>query len=80
MALQKMTKPMKDKGDLARPPKVKVIWGENSDSFNLPTFTAVIENVTIKYQMFSREGQVVRATVNIKLKEAGNLSVGKPPR
>ena len=80
MALQKMTKPMKDKGDMARPPKVKVIWGENVESFNLPTFTSVIESVTVKYQMFSREGQVVRATANIKLKEAGNLSVGKPPR
>jgi hypothetical protein len=79
-ALQKMTRPMKDKGDLARPPKVKVIWGKENVSYNLPTFTAVFESVSVKYQMFSPDGQVVRATVNVKLKEAGDLSVGRPPR
>lgn len=62
---------------LKRPPKVKVIWGPGTESVNLPKFEAVIESLSIKYTMFSPDGQVLRATANVKLKEAANLKVGK---
>jgi len=64
---------------LKRPPKVKVIWGTGTDSDGgaLPKFEAVIESVSIKYTMFSPEGKVLRATANVKLKEASDLKVGK---
>ena len=74
--LNKLTDLMEDSGDQARPPKVKVIWGsEGSD--NLPKFESVIESVSVKYTMFSPDGKVLRATANLKLKEASNLKVGK---
>jgi len=74
--LYKLTEPMADKGDKARPTKVAVIWGsEGAD--NLPKFESVIESVSVKYTMFSPDGKVLRATANLKLKEANNLKVGK---
>jgi hypothetical protein len=65
---------------LKRPPKVKVIWGTDKESGSgaLPKFEAVIESVSIKYTMFSSDGQVLRATANVKLKQAADLKVGKP--
>jgi len=62
---------------LKRPPKVKVIWGPGNDSENLPKFESVIESVAIKYTMFSDNGLLLRATANVKLKEAADLKVGK---
>jgi hypothetical protein len=75
--LRRLTQRMHKKGNDARPPKVKVIWGEANESFNFPVFTAVVESVSVKYQMFGPDGMVVRATANVKLKEAANLRVGK---
>jgi len=74
--LYKLTEPIQSTGDKARPTKVKVIWGAESPD-NLPKFESVIESVSVKYTMFSPDGKVLRATANLKLKEAGNLSVGK---
>ncbi len=70
---------------LKRPSKVKVIWGTgpNTKDFpgvniqTFPEFTGVIESVSTKYTMFAGDGSVLRATVNIKLKQANNLGVGK---
>lgn len=76
-ALLKLTKPMNETGDLARPPKVRIIWGPSTDSYNLPPFTGVVESVSIKYQMFSADGQVLRATANVKLKESALKPAGK---
>jgi hypothetical protein len=76
-SLQQMTKPMEQKGKNARPPIVKVIWGADTARYNLPRFNAVIESLSVKYQMFSREGHAVRATVSIKLKECSSLVAAK---
>lgn len=59
---------------LKRPSKVKVIWG---DQGKLPPFEGVIESVSTKYTMFSPDGVVLRATCNVKLKQAANLKLGK---
>jgi len=66
-----------------RPPKVMVIWGAgtgrgaNSAAGGIPKFEAVIESVSVKYTMFLANGTAVRATANIKVKEASSLKVGK---
>lgn len=72
---------------LKRPPKVKVIWGtpatreptsgDESVSGGIPSFQAVIESVAVKYTMFTPDGRAVRATANVKFKEAADLKVGK---
>jgi hypothetical protein len=72
---------------LKRPPKVKVIWGtpatsepargDESVSEGIPSFQAVIESVAVKYTMFTPDGKAVRATANVKFKEAADLKVGK---
>jgi len=59
-----------------RPPKVRVLWGDAHGT--LDKFDAVIESVSVKYTMFSPDGKVLRATANVKFKEAANLKVGKP--
>lgn len=59
---------------LKRPSKVKVIWG---DQGKLPPFEGVIESISTKYTMFSPDGVVLRATCNLKLKQAADLKVGK---
>lgn len=58
-----------------RPPKVKVVWGAGTASF--PAFEAVIESVAVKYTMFAPDGTALRATANVKFKEASNLKIGK---
>ena len=68
---------------LKRPSKVKVIWGTDTStqdfpgiSDQLPEFTGVIESVDTKYTMFASDGTVLRATVNIKFKQARDLAKG----
>jgi hypothetical protein len=80
LKLQSLTKKLNDKGELARPPKVKIIWGARGssvDTKNLPPFTGVVESVSVKYQMFSSEGDVLRASATVKVKEAKNVRVGR---
>jgi hypothetical protein len=61
---------------LHRPPKVKVSWGSGAGV--MPTFTGVIESVAIRYVMFAVSGVPLRATADVKLKEAANLKVSAP--
>jgi hypothetical protein len=65
-----------------RPPKVAIVWGtkgsEDSVGGGIRKFTGVIESVAVKYTMFLPSGEAVRATVNIKVKEADSLAVAKP--
>jgi Contractile injection system tube protein len=61
------------KDDDKRPPKVSVVWGDNK----LPKFTGVVESVSTKYTMFLPDGTPVRATVNVKLKEAEKVGFKK---
>jgi hypothetical protein len=83
--LHKLTD-MVNNTDTKRPPKVKVIWGTPADSADrgqesagggIPSFQAVIESVAVKYTMFTPDGKAVRATANVKFKEAADLKVGK---
>jgi hypothetical protein len=63
---------------LKRPPKVTVVWGAEGAPGMIPKFEAVIESLAVKYTMFDGNGMPLRATVNLRFKEAHNLKVGKP--
>jgi len=56
--------------DLRRPPRVVFIYGPLE-------FQGVIESVGMKYTMFLENGTPVRATCNVKLKEASRASFKK---
>ena len=49
-----------------RPHHCVIAWG----SRGLPKFECVIESLSTKYSMFSSEGEPLRATCTVKLKEA----------
>jgi len=51
--------------EMRRPYRCIVVWGEVMRSFR-----CVIEQLSIKYQMMSPDGKVLRATATVKLKEA----------
>jgi hypothetical protein len=61
---------------LRRPPKVTVSWGSGAGV--MPTFTGVIESVAVRYTMFDESGVPLRATADVKLREAANLRVHAP--
>lgn len=79
-ALEEMTEHFGSGTHEKRPPMVRVIWGTDSASVNLPSFNAVIEQVSVKYTMFSRAGEVLRATATVKLKQADYPGIAKPPK
>lgn len=60
-----------------RPHQVRVIWGTGTATKILPEFVGVIESVGTKYQMFTDSGVPIRATCNVKLKQASELSFKK---
>jgi len=72
-ALLKMAMVMDPNGseDKKRPPRVKVQFG------TLPAFQGVIESIGTKYTMFLPTGMPVRATCNVKFKEADRASFKK---
>jgi hypothetical protein len=51
--------------DKRRPHVCLVVWA----SKNFPTFRCVIESIAVKYTMFSKAGEAMRATCSVKLKE-----------
>jgi hypothetical protein len=53
--------------DERRPAKVMIIWG------GLPEFEGVIESLSVKYTLFLPSGTPVRATVNLRMKQADRL-------
>ena len=68
---------------LKRPPRVKVIWGAPGDSVarddalaGISSFEAVIESVAVKHTTVTPDGKVVRATANVKFKDAADFKVG----
>lgn len=64
--------------DKRRPHRCVVAWSADIDSSNgLPRFECVIESISTKYTMFSYDGVPLRATCNVKLKEANVVSIGK---
>jgi len=66
--LKQMTmviEPTSKNPDKRRPHYCVVVWGNGG----LPKLRCVIEAMTTKYTMFSAEGEVLRATVTISVKE-----------
>jgi hypothetical protein len=59
--------------DKKRPTRVKVQWANGA----LPAFEGVIESIGTKYTMFLPDGTPVRATCNVKVKEASRASFKK---
>ena len=51
--------------ELRRPHVCVIRWGRD-----LPRFVCVIDSVVVKYQMWDRDGAVLRATATVSLKEA----------
>ena len=60
-----------------RPHHCVCAWGTALRSSEGNKFKCVIENITTKYTMFSREGTPLRATVTLKLQEADSVSTKK---
>jgi hypothetical protein len=73
--LEKLAAAMDPAGaaDRQRPPRVSVKWGAGK----LPEFQGVIESVSTKYTMFLPDGTPVRATCQVKVREAGRVAVHK---
>ena len=74
-ALQSLTENFGKGKAEKRPPLVTVVWGNSVEA--LPQFPAVVESLSVKCQMFSSDGKVLRATATVKLKEAGALGIKK---
>ena len=64
-SLASVRKPGSDEEDFRRPHLCNVVWGTT-----LQGFQCVIESLTTKYTMFSSDGEPLRATCTVKLKEA----------
>ena len=56
-----------------RPHYCLVAWGERG----VPALRCVIESLTTKYTMFSRTGQVLRATVTVAVKEIDLAAIAR---
>jgi len=55
-------------GSLKRPPLCSFTWGSM-----LPVFKGVVEQLTTKYTMFLPDGTPCRATVSLRMRQAGKL-------
>jgi hypothetical protein len=64
---------------LKRPPRIRVVWGLPRTSGVIPAFDGVIEALSVRYVMFDANGVALRATVNLRLKEADKVKAGQPP-
>jgi predicted DNA-binding WGR domain protein len=73
--LAKVRNPDSSVEEMRRPHHCAVVWGEWLGEKNV--FKCVIESVSIKYTMFRANGVPVRATANVKLKEATGVSLKK---
>jgi hypothetical protein len=75
--LARVRKPESTVDELRRPHKVAVVWGAGSSDSStdyVPPFRGVIESVQTKYTMFLPNGTPVRATCQVKIKEAAKVS------
>ena len=60
--------------DLRRPPMLLFLWGTE-----FPPFMGVIVSLQVTYTMFLRDGRPVRATCQVKLKQADRIRRKKDP-
>lgn len=70
--LSSVWKPESQDENERRPHRCIAIWGSA-----LKGFRCVIESLSTKYTMFSKEGAPLRATCTVKLKEADVISMAK---
>ncbi len=50
-----------------RPPKLMILWGENSSDIHFST--CVITSMTWTYELFDKKGNILRATLGMKIQE-----------
>ena len=62
--------------DKPQPPELHFIWGSN---LQLALKKWIMESVSVKYTMFGRTGNPLRATADITLKEAPTNMLGQNP-
>lgn len=72
--LASVRRPGSQEEQYKRPHRCLVVWGETVN------MSCVIENLSVKYEMFSPEGKPLRARATVKLKEADVVSAKMPPR
>ncbi len=73
--LEKLASVIKPNSDIAKertPPRCIVVWGTTMQSFR-----CVIESLSTKYTMFSAQGDPLRATCTVKLKEVDTIGPKK---
>lgn len=78
--VEKLSKLVAVKGDLHRPPLVKVSWGDDFPAATFgaggqtePVFTAIVLSVARKYTLFSPSGKPLRAVVTVSLKQYATI-------
>jgi len=62
--------------EMRRPHQCVVVWGTVIGGDN--NFKCVITQLSVKYTMFSNDGNPLRATVTVKLQEASRVSMAAP--
>jgi hypothetical protein len=72
--LAKVRDPASSEESKRRPHHCTIVWG---GWLKDKAFQCVIESVSVKYTMFKPDGTPIRATANVKLKEATGVSLAK---
>jgi hypothetical protein len=65
------------KEDKRRPHHCMVVWGSSDMLLGSKGFLCVIDSLSVKYTMFDPDGNPLRATCSVSLKEANFLSLAK---
>ncbi|MGD9749803.1 MAG: hypothetical protein AB7W59_02290 [Acidimicrobiia bacterium] len=78
--VERVAKLVAVKGDLHRPPLVRLSWGEDFPAATWgagaqaePTFTAVVLSVARRYTLFSPAGKPLRAVVTVSLRQYATI-------
>lgn len=72
--LASVRRPGSQEEQYKRPHRCLVVWGETVN------MSCVIENLSVKYEMFSPDGTPLRARAQVKLKEADIVTAKMPPK
>jgi hypothetical protein len=69
--------PTSTEAKMRRPHHCVAVWGKVLVDTQQPRFQCVITQLTVKYTMFSKTGNPLRATVTVKLQEATRVSMAQ---
>ena len=72
--LASVRRPGSQEEQYKRPHRCLVVWGSTV------SMSCVIENLSVKYEMFSSDGTPLRARATVKLKEADVVTAKMPPK